>query len=107
VFGRDPTHQFEKSGLDAGRSAKPPQDARQSKYQFALYGRLGVIVGNHRGFEGLVIFGIFDRSLRHLPRPTGPKSSSHALKSAGVEFIDEKGGGRGGRLRKRQQKKRS
>src|ERR1019366_10021855 len=54
------SHRFEKSSLDAGRAAKPPQDARQSKYQLALHGRLSVIVGNHRGFEGLVIFAILE-----------------------------------------------
>jgi hypothetical protein len=47
-------HRFEKGCLYAGCAAKSPQQARQSKHQLALYRRLGVIVGNRRGFEGLV-----------------------------------------------------
>ena len=49
---------FEKGCLDAGCAAQPPHHARQSKHQLALDGRFGVVVGNHRGFEGLVILGI-------------------------------------------------
>jgi hypothetical protein len=37
--------------------------------------------------------------------PPNDLSVRHALESAGVEFIDENGGGPGVRLRKRQSKK--
>src|SRR5450631_1448268 len=61
MLARVLSHRFEKSSLDAGRAAKPPQHARQSKHQLALHGRLSVIVGDHRGFEGLVILCILER----------------------------------------------
>ena len=48
--------------FNASCAVKPPQDARQSKHQLALHGRLSVIIRNHRGFEGLVIFAILERS---------------------------------------------
>jgi transcriptional regulator with XRE-family HTH domain len=35
------------------------------------------------------------------------KKIQHAIEAAGVEFIDENGGGHGVRMRKRQQKKRT
>src|SRR5450759_67494 len=54
------SHRLKKGGLDAGRAAKPPEDARQSKHQLALDGRFGVIVGSHSGFEGLVILCILE-----------------------------------------------
>jgi|SRR5665647_1800225 len=54
-------HRFEKGCLNASRSAQPPQHARQSEYQLALHGRFSVVVGNHRSFEGLVIFAILER----------------------------------------------
>ena len=52
---------LEKGCLDATCSAKSPEDTRQSKHQLAFYGRFGVIVGNHRGFKGLVILCILER----------------------------------------------
>ena len=54
-------HRFKNGCLDAGCSTQPPQDARQSKHQLALHGRFGVVVGNHGGFEGLVVLGILER----------------------------------------------
>src|SRR6185437_4817738 len=54
-------HRFKNSCLDAGCSTQPPQDARQSKHQFAFYGRLGVVVSNHGGFEGLIVLSILNR----------------------------------------------
>ena len=53
---------LEKGCLDRSCSAQPPQDARQSKYKLALHGRFGVIVANHRGFEGLIILCILEPS---------------------------------------------
>lgn len=41
----------------------------------------------------------------HEPRPATLEVIRRAFESAGVEFIDENGGGPGVRLRKRQQKK--
>ena len=63
MFGlaRVVSHQFEQRRLDAGRAAQPPQHARQAQHQLALDGRFGVVVGCHRGFEGLVIVGILKR----------------------------------------------
>src|SRR5450759_4326070 len=55
-------HRLKNSCLYGGRATKSPQDACQSKHQFALYRRFGVVVGNHRGFEGLVILCILERS---------------------------------------------
>ena len=52
---------FEQGCLYAGRTAKPPEDTRQSKDQLALDGRFSIIVGSHCGFEGLVILGILQR----------------------------------------------
>ena len=63
-------YRFEKGSLDAGRSAQPPEDARQSKHQLALHGRFSVIVGNHRGFESLVILCILERRNDGLGRKT-------------------------------------
>src|ERR1035437_3239936 len=54
-------HRLKNGGLYAGRATKPPQHARQSKHQLALHGRFSVIVGDHRGFEGLVILCILER----------------------------------------------
>jgi transcriptional regulator with XRE-family HTH domain len=46
----------------------------------------------------------FERERRQVS-PVAIEAILHALKRAGVEFIDENGGGPGVRLRKRQQKK--
>ena len=54
-------HRLEKGCLYAGCAAKPPQDACQSKHQLALHRRFGVVVGNYRGFEGLVILCVLQR----------------------------------------------
>src|ERR1035437_3487647 len=56
--------------LDAGRATKSPEDACQAKHQLALHGRFSVIVGNHRGFEGLVILCILERCNDGLGRET-------------------------------------
>ena len=48
--------------------ARRKPDAGQTKHELALDGGLGFIVGNYRGFEGLVIFGIFERSNDSLGR---------------------------------------
>src|SRR5450756_690683 len=55
-------HRLKNGCLYAGCATKSPEDACQSKHQLALHGRFSVIVGNHRGFEGLVIFPILECS---------------------------------------------
>src|ERR1019366_7089 len=55
-------HRLKDGSLYASCATKPPEDARQSKPQLALDSRFSVIVGNHRGFEGFVIFPILERS---------------------------------------------
>ena len=40
-------------------ATKPPWQACQSQYEFTLDGGLGIKVGCHRQFEGLVILWIF------------------------------------------------
>ena len=54
-------HRLKQGCLYAGRTAQPPQNARQSKHQLALNGRFSVIVGNYCSFEGLVILCILER----------------------------------------------
>ena len=39
VFEQSPHSSIQKGSLDAGRAAKPPKHARQSKHQLALNGR--------------------------------------------------------------------
>src|ERR1035437_120926 len=53
-------HRLKSGSLDASRATKSPKDARQPKHQLALYSRFNVIVGNHGGFEGLVILCILE-----------------------------------------------
>src|SRR5208282_6070995 len=63
-------HRLKKGSLYASGAAKPPQHACQPEYQLALHGRLSVIVGNHRSFEGLVILCILERRNDGLGRKT-------------------------------------
>src|ERR1019366_7274557 len=63
-------HRLKNGCLDAGRTTKSPENARQSKHQLALHGRFSVIVGSHRGFEGLVILCILERRNDGLSRET-------------------------------------
>src|SRR5450759_5471652 len=53
-------HRLKDGSLYASCATKSPEDARQSKHQLALYSRFNVIVGNHGGFEGLVILCILE-----------------------------------------------
>ncbi len=53
---------------------------------------------------GLSTVVVFERERRQVS-PIAIDAIWHALKGAGVEFIDENGGGPGVRLRKRQPKK--
>jgi glucose-1-phosphate thymidylyltransferase short form len=68
-------YSLKKGCLYSGRSAKAPEDTRQSKHQFALHGRLSIIIGNHRGFEALVIFCI----LEHINDGLGGEAVTHSV----------------------------
>src|SRR5262249_56116494 len=49
-------------GWGGGGRGNPPQDTSQSQHQLTLNSRLGIIVGNNRCLECLIIFGIFQRA---------------------------------------------
>ena len=67
-FVRLGTHRLKQRRFNAGRTPEPPEDAGQSKDEFALDGRLGVVVSNDRRLEGLVIFRS-PRDRRSLSQP--------------------------------------
>src|ERR1035437_1972715 len=69
------SHRFKNGCLHSGRSAKPTEDTRQSKHQLTFYGRFSVIVGSHRGFEGLVILCI----LEHINDGLGGEAVMHSI----------------------------
>jgi hypothetical protein len=74
-IGRFCGYRLEQRCLDASCSAQPPEDTRQSKYQFPLHCGFGIITGNHRGFEGLVIFCIFE----HINDSLGGEAVTHGI----------------------------
>src|ERR1700722_12041741 len=59
---------LKQTGFQRGGAAQPPQGTGQPEHQFPLHDRLGIIVGDNGGFEGVVIGGILQRPDHRLGR---------------------------------------
>jgi transcriptional regulator with XRE-family HTH domain len=80
---------------------------RQVKAARALLGWSQADLADHSGISEPTVARLESMDGELGGREGTAKKIQHAIEAAGVEFIDENGGGHGVRMRKRQQKKRT
>src|SRR3974377_1605127 len=62
MLHRSPGHRFKNPALYANGPPQPPKNTGEAQYQLPLHCGLSVVIGNDRGFEGLIVLGILEIS---------------------------------------------